>query len=146
MASNTLTIHILLVEDNSADVILTRMTLEAVKKGQELCSYQLTVLKDGAQALAYFEDESHPRPDVVILDLNLPKVPGLEVLERIRNHPAYEDLHVIILSSSNDDKERQRAHRLGVRQYFHKPSSLPGYQDLATQGRAIGRQILARKR
>ena len=146
MGPNNIQLHILLVEDNPADVVLTRMTLDAVGRGNEACSYQLTVLTDGAQAIGYFEDGSKPRPDLVILDLNLPKITGFEVLERIRRHDSYKDLDVIILSSSTDSTERERARSLGVREYFHKPGSLPGYEELAGRGRAIGRELIARKR
>jgi two-component system, chemotaxis family, response regulator Rcp1 len=135
-----------LVEDNPADVALTRMTIDAVGKGEAECGYELIVLTDGAQAVAYFEDETKPRPDLVILDLNLPKVPGFEVLERIRERDTHKDLNVVILSSSQTSVERERAQTLGVREYFHKPGSLPGYRDLAERGRVIGRKLIARKR
>jgi CheY-like chemotaxis protein len=145
MAAKPTQIHIVLVEDNPADVVLARMTLDAVRKNEE-CSYALTVLRDGARAVAYFADETTPRPDLVILDLNLPKVSGFEVLERIRKQAMYQDLDVIILSSSDAPADRDRAQKLGVREYFHKPGSLPGYQELAGRGRVIGRQLIARKR
>ena len=146
MALKSSQIHIVLVEDNPADVVLARMTLDAVRKNEEQCSYELTVLTDGARAVSYFADESGPRPDLVILDLNLPKVSGFEVLERIRKQAMYEDLDVIILSSSDAPSDRERAQKLGVREYFHKPGSLPGYQELAGRGRVIGRKLIARKR
>jgi CheY-like chemotaxis protein len=146
MAFQSTQIHIVLVEDNPADVVLARMTLDALRKDEEQCSYELTVLSDGALAVAYFNDESRPRPDLVILDLNLPKVSGFEVLERIRKQAMYQDLEVIILSSSDAPSDRERAQKLGVREYFHKPGSLPGYQELAVRGRVIGRQLIARKR
>lgn len=146
MVPKTSQIHIVLVEDNPADVVLARMTLDAIRKSEQECCYQLTVLSDGARAVAYFADQSVPPPDLVILDLNLPKVSGFEVLERIRQQSMYQDLDVIILSSSDAAADRQRAEKLGVRRYFHKPESLPGYQELAEQGRELGRQLLARKR
>jgi len=145
MAVEPTQFHIVLVEDNPADVVLARMTLDAVRKNEE-CSYELTVLSDGAHAVAYFSDAKTPRPDLVILDLNLPKVSGFEVLERIRKQAMYQDLDVIILSSSDAAADRERAKKLGVREYFHKPGSLPGYQELAGRGRVIGRKLIARKR
>jgi DNA-binding response OmpR family regulator len=146
MAVKSTQIHIVLVEDNPADVVLARMTLDAVRKNEAECSYELTVLSDGARAVAYFADATMPRPDLVILDLNLPKVSGFEVLERIRKQALHQDLDVIILSSSDASSDRERAQKLGVREYFHKPGSLPGYQELAGRGRVIGRQLIARKR
>jgi chemotaxis family two-component system response regulator Rcp1 len=146
MATKPIQISIVLVEDNPADVVLARMTLDAVGKTEVECSYELTVLTDGAQAVTYFEDETKPRPDLLILDLNLPKVPGFEVLERIRKRADYEDLDVVILSSSHDSDEHQRAQTLGVREYFHKPESLSGYRVLAGHGRLIGQELIARKR
>jgi CheY-like chemotaxis protein len=145
MAVEPTQFHIVLVEDNPADVVLARMTLDAVRKN-EGCSYELTVLSDGARAVAYFADANTPRPDLVILDLNLPKVSGFEVLERIRKQAMYQDLDVVILSSSDATADRERAEKLGVREYFHKPASLPGYQELAGRGRIIGRKLIARKR
>jgi CheY-like chemotaxis protein len=139
-------LQIVLIEDNPADVILTRMTLDAAKVGEANCSYGLTVLTDGARAAAYFDDDSNPRPDLVILDLNLPKMHGFEVLERMRKQPNYKALDVIVLSSSHSTAEHERARLLGVREYFHKPNSLPGYQKLAIRGRAIGKELIARKR
>ena len=139
-------LQIVLIEDNPADVVLARMTLDAAGDAEADCSYGLTVLTDGARAVEYFEDESNPRPDLVILDLNLPKMHGFEVLERIRKQAGGKDLEVIILSSSQTSGERERARTLGVREYLHKPNSLPGYQELAGRGREIGRELLARKR
>lgn len=146
MAVESTRIRIVLVEDNPADVVLARMTFDAVRKEEAGCSYDLTVLTDGARAVAFFAEDNAPRPDLVILDLNLPKVSGFEVLEKIRERAMYQDLDVIILSSSDAPSDRERARKLGVREYFHKPGSLPGYQELAGRGRAIGRQLIARKR
>jgi len=139
-------LHIVLIEDNPADVVLTRMTLDAASDDELDCSYGLTVLTDGARAVEYFEDNSNPPPDLVILDLNLPKVHGFDVLEKMRKRSGGADLEVIVLSSSQTGAERERARSLGVREYFHKPNSLPGYQQLAERGRAIGRELIARKR
>lgn len=139
-------LQIVLIEDNPADVILARMTLDAAGNSEADCSYGLTVLTDGARAVKYFEDESNPRPDLVILDLNLPKMHGFEVLEKIRQRAHCKDLEIIILSSSQTSGERERAKTLGVREYFHKPNSLPGYQELAGRGREIGLKLIARKR
>jgi len=139
-------LEIVLIEDNPADVILARMTLDEAGDGEVSCGYRLTVLTDGARALDYFEDDGNPRPDLVILDLNLPKVHGFDVLETVRKRANCKDLEVIILSSSQSKVERERARILGVREYFHKPNSLPGYQELASKGRAIGRELVARMR
>lgn len=143
---NSERLQIVLVEDNPADVVLTRMTLDAARREEDTeCSYGLTVLTDGARAAAYFEDESNPRPDLVILDLNLPKMHGFDVLETMRKRAGGQDVDVIVLSSSHTSAERERARALGVREYFPKPLSLPGYQQLAVRARAIGRELVARK-
>jgi CheY-like chemotaxis protein len=141
---NPASLRLLLVEDNPADVVLTRMTLDSARAPD--CSYSLTVLGDGERAIAYLADEKNPRPDVLILDLNLPRIDGFEVLERLRNTPNYQDLAVIVFSSSQKTADEQRAKALGVRAYLHKPGSLPGYEELVHVARSIGRSVGSRKR
>ena len=118
------TIEIILVEDNPADV---EMTLEALKERH--LANNVYVLKDGAEALDYIMNnvDCRPgqadeyRPKVILLDLKLPKVNGLEVLKRIRSDERTKSVPVVILTSSNEERDRIESYNLGVNSYIVKP-------------------------
>lgn len=111
-------LHILLVEDNSGDVLMVR---EAIRTSS--VPADVLIAYDGEQALRFL-NELHFRPDLIILDLNVPKFNGLEILERYRNH---DGAPVIVLTSSINPSERKRAFELGVREYIVKPSDLEAF-------------------
>lgn len=115
--------HILLVEDNPDDEALT---LRAFKKNNIL--NQVDVVRDGAEALDYlfaegaFESRRNsPFPDLILLDLKLPKVDGLEVLRRIRAEERTRLQPVVILTTSNEDRDVIASYRLGANSYIRKP-------------------------
>lgn len=112
--------HILLIEDNPGDV---RLTQEVLKEGQRL--HELHAVPDGEEALRYLEQtgphQRGPRPDIIFLDLNLPKVGGLEVLRRIRQMPAWQHIPVLILTTSEAERDIQEAYRLRANGYITKP-------------------------
>ena len=121
--SNGDSADILLVEDNPADV---ELTLRALRKAN--LANPIHVAADGAEALDYLfgtgkdeakSDAHHPR--VVILDLKLPKVSGLEVLRRIKSGPATRTIPVVVLSSSREAPDVKEAYALGVNSYIVKP-------------------------
>ena len=114
---------ILLVEDNPSDVELTRRALE---KNQ--VRNQLIVAEDGKQALDYLfgsgdylNRDINQLPSIVLLDLKLPGIDGLEVLRRIREQSVTHRQPVIILTSSNEDSDLQTGYDLGVNSYIRKP-------------------------
>ena len=114
---------ILLVEDNPDDEVLT---LRALKKHN--LANQITVARDGAEALDFlFGTGKHAgrdlnaMPTVVLLDLKLPKVDGLEVLRRIRADERTRRIPVVILTSSNEEKDVVRSYDLGINSYIRKP-------------------------
>lgn len=113
-------IEILLVEDNPADV---RLTIEALNENKVLNN--LSVAEDGEQALAFLRQQgpfaSAPRPDVILLDLNLPRKNGREVLAAIKSDPNLKQIPVVILSSSEDDRDVLEAYRLHANCYITKP-------------------------
>ncbi len=111
--------RILLVEDNSADVELIRLALREYEVEGDL-----EVLADGEQAMIFMDQVDSGdrlRPDLVVLDLNLPKRPGVEVLRRIREKGIGADMTVAVLSSSNAAKDRQQIASLGATRYIQKP-------------------------
>ncbi len=119
------TFEILCVEDNPGDVRLVKMILDEIP-----IPHHLSVAQDGARALDQLRDSSAPKPDLVLLDLNLPKVSGFEFLERVRSDMTLNVLPVVILSSSATAGDVQRATALGVTAYFQKPADLAHHSKL----------------
>lgn len=122
-------IHILLAEDNDGDVFLVRRALE--KQG---LLHELTVARNGEEALKLLDgatnDPNFEPPDLIVLDLNLPKIDGTQVLLRIRKTPALGAIPVIVLTSSDSPKDRESALELGANLYFRKPTDLPSFMHL----------------
>ena len=113
----------MLVEDDPGDQELTRRALE---EGHVQCD--LHIVGDGELALDYllrrgeFEDpETSPRPDLVLLDLNLPKLDGKQVLEQMRQHPEMRRIAVVALTTSKQEADIVRTNDLGVNSYITKP-------------------------
>ena len=133
--SEEIAISILLVEDDPKDV---ELTVGAFRKAK--FSNNLKVLRDGAAALEYL---LHPRalpgrrreplPQVILLDLYLPKVDGLEVLRAIRNHESTRDLHVIVLTNSRNNAHLREAMRLGANAYIVKPVGFENFSAITPQ-------------
>jgi CheY-like chemotaxis protein len=130
------TLKILLAEDNLADILLVRKALEEHK-----IPHDLQIVRDGEEALALFErmDDADgiPCPDLVLLDLNLPKVDGPEILSAFRKHPRCAQTPVIVITSSDAGRDRERMAQFGIAHYFKKPSSLDAFLKLG----AIVREV-----
>jgi chemotaxis family two-component system response regulator Rcp1 len=113
-------IEILMVEDNPGDVRLTR---EAFKEGK--VRNQLHVAADGVAALDFLyrrpPHQRAPRPDLILLDLNLPRKDGREVLETIKSDPSLKTIPVVILTTSQAEEDVVRAYRLSANCYVTKP-------------------------
>ena len=114
--------RILLVEDDPRDVELTLTAL-----GEYQLANEVVVARDGEQALDYlfrrgeFSTRSNGNPAVMLLDLKLPKVEGLEVLQQVRSDEGLKLLPVVVLTSSNEEKDIMRSYKLGVNAYVVKP-------------------------
>lgn len=121
--------RVLLVEDNEADVRLTREALR--EAGEEV---RLSTVADGEQALAYLRRQDGftevPRPDLVLLDLNLPRKNGLEVLKELRADPALASIPVIMLTSSSARGDVDAAYAAGANAFVVKPHELDAFMDL----------------
>ena len=119
---------ILLVEDNPIDLDLTQRAF-ATKK----ILNPIQVARDGEEALDYIErwDKGEPRPVVILLDLNLPKINGLEVLRKIKSHPEYKTIPVVILTTSSESTDLQTAYQSGANSYIVKPVDLNKFIDVA---------------
>jgi two-component system, chemotaxis family, response regulator Rcp1 len=116
-------IHILLVEDSPSDVA---MTTAALREGR--IANELHVVSDGAAAMSFVRHEGRyseaPRPDLVILDLNLPKMDGREVLEQIKSDDDLKVIPVVVLTTSSSDEDIVRSYRLQANSYVTKPVGL----------------------
>lgn len=122
--------RIVLIEDNEADVWVLVECLDSIASNHEII-----VLKDGEAALQFIEREregSEPRPCVIVLDLNLPKYDGLEILAAIRRTPVLKHVTAIIVSTTPSPEMRRRIVELGV-DFAEKPETIPGYDALAAR-------------
>lgn len=117
------------VEDNEADRILVALALDA--QGVPL---ELHAAIDGEQAIRMLTEDPagercHP-PDLIVLDLNLPKLSGIEVLANMRARPALRSVPVVILTSSDSPQDRQQTEELGITAYLKKPMGLDGFMEI----------------
>ncbi|MEA2345910.1 MAG: hypothetical protein QOF63_4079 [Thermoanaerobaculia bacterium] len=120
-------VHILLVEDNAADVDLTRDALASTK-----FDIKLSVAKDGVEAIDFLNGAgtwSEPgHPTLILLDLNLPRKDGRQVLAVIKGHDEFRRIPVVILSSSDSEKDITSCYHLGANCYVVKPVELRAYR------------------
>ena len=123
---------ILLAEDDRAGQELTRRALEAGK----ICN-ELRIVEDGEEALAYLfrrgkykDPASSPRPDLLLLDLNLPRVDGREVLERVRAASKLRRMAVVVLTTSRQEEDILRSYELGCNSFITKPVAMDQFIQL----------------
>ena len=124
-------IEVLLVEDSPGDVRLTR---EAFKDAK--VHINLHVASDGTEAMAFLGREGQhlnsPRPDLILLDLNLPKKDGRQVLAEIKESPTLKSIPVVILTTSASEADILRSYMLHANCYISKPVDLKGFLDVVT--------------
>ncbi|MCU0941597.1 MAG: response regulator [Hydrogenophaga sp.] len=119
---------ILLVEDNPMDLDLT---LRAFSKRK--FSNEIQIARDGEEALAFLPrwEAGEPMPAVILLDINLPRITGLEVLQTFKRHELARRIPVVVLTSSRDDRDLKSAYDHGVNSYIEKPVSFSKFIDVA---------------
>lgn len=134
-------LKILLAEDNSGDVFLVRRALQ-----KHQIEFVITMIEDGEAAITYInaaDSSGHQDPpDLVLLDLNLPRSSGTDVLKALKSSPSFQNAPVIVLTSSDSPRDREKALRLGAAHYFCKPTDLAGFMAL---GQVVARIMLNRQ-
>jgi len=119
---------ILLIEDNQGDVVLTRHVLQEI-----MAPVELTVAPSGERAMALLQAHEdlpgQPRPDLILLDLNLPGMSGHDVLAAVKSDPALRRIPIVALTSSSADADIESAYDHGVNAYITKPVDLPQFID-----------------
>jgi CheY-like chemotaxis protein len=125
-------VEILLVEDDPGDVLMTREAFEDYKVRN-----QLHVVSDGADAMAFLRQEGDfadaPRPDLVLLDLNLPRMDGREVLESIKSDPELSSIPVVVLTTSEAEDDVLRSYSLHANAYVTKPVDFERFIEVVRQ-------------
>jgi CheY-like chemotaxis protein len=126
--------RILLAEDSAADVELTLAAL-----AEHNLANEVVVVRDGAEALDYLlrrgvhQDRTNGLPAVVLLDLKMPKLDGLEVLRALKGEPALRHVPVVMLTSSREEQDLVESYRLGVNAYVVKPVDFSQFQEAVKQ-------------
>jgi CheY-like chemotaxis protein len=125
-------IEVLLVEDDPGDVLMTQEAFEEHKVRNNLA-----VVNDGVEAVAYLRREGRyadaPRPDLVLLDLNLPRRDGREVLAEIKNDPNLRQIPVVVLTTSQADEDIVRSYELHANAYVTKPVDFERFIEVVRQ-------------
>jgi CheY-like chemotaxis protein len=118
--------EILLIEDNFTDAALT---IRALERGQ--VRHRLTLVRDGAEALEFLRRQGRfaraPRPDLILLDLNLPRIDGRELLSDLKSDDDLSAIPVVIMTGSEDYEDELRSQRLNVEGYVTKPVDMPKF-------------------
>ncbi|PYE53623.1 response regulator [Deinococcus yavapaiensis] len=122
-------IDILLVDDSEADVMLTQLAFEEAR-----VENRVHVARDGVEALEFLYKQGSfvnaPTPDVVLLDLNMPRMNGLEVLAELKSHERLRNIPVVVLTTSQAEADIWRSYNLHANAYIPKPVSLPEFLEV----------------
>jgi CheY-like chemotaxis protein len=124
--------EILLVEDGLVDA---SVTIGALKRGQ--IQHRMTLIRDGAEAMEFLRQQGKfsraPRPDLILLDLGLPKLDGRQVLQEIKADESLSSIPVVIMTSSDDEEDRVQSEMLGVDSFITKPVDLDKFLSVVRQ-------------
>ena len=128
-------VTVLLVEDNPRDIRLIQRAMSQAGLGCDL-----RVVRDGDEAVAYLgqcgayvEPETAPRPDLILLDLNLPRMSGLEVLQHCKRDHQLRALPIVVLTTSEHPDDVRRAYEAGANAYLHKPVEFARFTEIMSQ-------------
>ena len=121
-------LEILLVEDSAEDA---EMTLRALRKNN--LANRVHWMKDGQEALDYLEDAAAQAPKLVMLDLKMPKVDGIEVLRQLKAQPETRAIPIVVMTSSNEERDVLEAYRLGVNSYVVKPVAFEAFLETVSK-------------
>jgi CheY-like chemotaxis protein len=129
---NAVPVEILLVEDDPGDVLITREAIESSKVAN-----RLSVVSNGEEALQFLRGEEPfadaPRPGLVLLDLNLPRLDGREVLARMKSDPNLRRIPVVVLTTSSSDEDIVRSYDLHANAYVTKPVDFDQFMSVVRQ-------------
>ena len=112
----TRTLHLLLIEDNEGDILLTQEALSDIALRNSL-----TVMRDGEQALDFLQNSKNQLPDIILLDINLPRMDGKEFLSRVKTDPSLRHIPIVVLTTSSSGRDIKDAYTLYANCYITKP-------------------------
>jgi two-component system, chemotaxis family, response regulator Rcp1 len=129
--------RVLLAEDNPGDVVLVREALR-----QQSLNFELVVVDDGDKIRKFLDapDQNHPNPDVLLLDLNIPRVDGPDMFRLLREHPCCCNAPLIVFTSSDSPRDRAWTEEFRVAHYFRKPSNYDAFMELGKLVHAVVNQ------
>ncbi|MEO8173423.1 MAG: response regulator [Sediminibacterium sp.] len=119
------TLHILLIEDDNDDIELIQDALDTEK-----VSYQLKTIKDGGEVAGYLETADVP--DIIVMDFNLPKVHGREILRNIKHTEKFKNTPILILTTSSSQDDIDYSYKEGANRYLIKPTTASGIRNVVT--------------
>ena len=122
------TVNLLFIEDNPGDIQLLKIHLREYN-GE--CKY--TFLTSGEEAQDYLQHKPEEMPNIIVVDLNLPQVSGLDLLKQIRSVPYHQDTPIVVFSSSSSDSDIERANAYQISDYLVKPDDLDAYGQAVEQ-------------
>ena len=132
MSAPDKTVEVLLAEDNPGDVMLTK---KALKRGK--LANNLHVVTDGVEALDYLrqngEYEDVPRPDLILLDLNMPRKDGQDVLKELKDDDELRTIQVVVLTSSESEEDIAKSYELNANAYLTKPVDFDGFIEIVNR-------------
>jgi len=134
-------INLLLVEDNEGDIVLTREALESKNIPRKLY-----VCKNGIEAIQFLENilqsAKHELPEMIILDINLPRKNGHEVLSFIKNNPSLSHIPVVILTTSSSESDIKLAYQNKAKSYITKPIDISGFDEVADKLEVLWKEVI----